>query len=109
MSLLRSRDEERVKVLVGNSELLTLRYMYFIKSHGLMKLFTHYQPSQPPTNSSPACFFVDDYLTVIFREHLHIKALMLDHLQELMEDGEHYGWPVVRAYHASWLQHIEQG
>ena len=34
---------------------------------------------------------------------------MLKHLQELMEDAEHYGWPILRAYHAAWLQHIEQG
>ena len=34
---------------------------------------------------------------------------MLDHLQELMEDGEHYGWPVVWGYHAAWLQYMEQG
>ena len=25
-----------------------------------------------------------------------------------MEDGEHFGWPTVRAYHAVWLQNIEQ-
>ena len=53
--------------------------------------------------------FVNGYLTVRLRELPHIQALVLDHLQELMEDGEHYGWPVVRAYHATWLQHIEQG
>ena len=34
---------------------------------------------------------------------------MLEDLQELKEDGEHYGWLVVRAYHADWLQNIEQG
>ena len=34
---------------------------------------------------------------------------MSGHLQEMMEDGETFGWPVVRAYHAVWLQHLEQG
>ena len=34
---------------------------------------------------------------------------MVAHLQELMEDGERYGWPAVRAYHAAWLQYMEQG
>ena len=43
------------------------------------------------------------------REPTHIKALMLTLLQELMKDGEQYGWPAVRAYHATWLQHMEQG
>ena len=53
--------------------------------------------------------FVNGYLTIMLREPQHIQSLMLDHPQELMEDGEHYGWPVVRAYHAAWLQHIEYG
>ena len=53
--------------------------------------------------------FVKGYLTVRLREPHHIQSFMLDHLQELMEDWEHYGWPVVRAYHVAWLQHIEQG
>ena len=35
--------------------------------------------------------FVDRYLAVLSREPPHTKALMLDHLQELMEDGEHCG------------------
>ena len=26
-----------------------------------------------------------------------------------MEDGEAYGWPVVRDFHSTWLQHIEMG
>ena len=34
---------------------------------------------------------------------------MPSHLQELMEDGEHYGWLAVRAYHVAWFQHLEQG
>ena len=38
-----------------------------------------------------------------------IRKLMWVHLKELMEDGECFGWPTVRAYHAVWLQHIEQG
>ena len=29
--------------------------------------------------------------------------------QGALEDGETFGWPTVRAYHAVWLQHIEQG
>ena len=34
---------------------------------------------------------------------------MSTHLTEIMEDGETFRWPVVRAYHAVWLQHLEQG
>ena len=37
-----------------------------------------------------------------------IKARMLTHLHEMMDDGEAYGWPIVRSYHAAWLQHVEQ-
>ena len=53
--------------------------------------------------------FIDGYITVMNRESLPIKTLMLAHLQELMEDGERYGWQAVRAYHAAWLQYMEQG
>ena len=51
---------------------------------------------------------VEGYLTVMSRETLHIKVCMLNHLQELMEDSKHYGWPVIRACNAAWLQHVEQ-
>ena len=69
-----------------------------------------YSPSAKPAIYDQLCSmaFVDGYITVMSREPPHIKVLMLSHLQELMEDGEHYGWPVVRAYHATWL-HVEQG
>ena len=33
---------------------------------------------------------------------------MSAHFQEMMEDGETFGWPVVRAYHVVWLRHLEQ-
>ena len=36
--------------------------------------------------------FVDGYLTVMAREPPHIKYIMLNHLQELMEDSEWYRW-----------------
>ena len=35
--------------------------------------------------------FVNGYLTVMARETEKIKARMLSHLQEPMEDGQHYG------------------
>ena len=53
--------------------------------------------------------FVDGCITVMSTESPHIKVIMLTHLQELMEDWEHYGWLAVRAYHATWLHHMEQG
>ena len=34
---------------------------------------------------------------------------MLKHLRELMEDAEMYEWEPVWAYHAAWLQQIENG
>ena len=70
-----------------------------------------YTPTAQPISyeNISSMAFVDGYITVINREPLPIKKLMLAHLQELMEDGEHYGCPAVRAYHAAWLQHMEQG
>ena len=65
------------------------------------------QPATYKQLSSMA--FVSGYLTVQLREHQCIQELMIEHLQEQMEDGEHYGWPMVRVYHAAWLQNIEQG
>ena len=34
---------------------------------------------------------------------------MSAHLKEIMEDGETFRWPTVRAYNVVWLQHLEQG
>ena len=53
--------------------------------------------------------FVDSYITVMNRESLPLKKLMLAHLQELMEDWQKYEWPAVRAYCTIWLQYMEQG
>ena len=43
--------------------------------------------------------FVNGYLSVLTLELKNIKARMLTDLQEVMEDGEPYGWPVVWSYH----------
>ena len=48
-------------------------------------------------------------MCVAVEESVTIKEYMYDHLQELMEDIETYGWKVVRDYHAAWLQLMEQG
>ena len=53
--------------------------------------------------------FVHGYITVMAKKLSRIRTFMLSHLQEIMEDREMYGWQVVRAYHAAWLRHIEQG
>ena len=37
------------------------------------------------------------------------KGLLSHHLEDLIEDSEQYGWPRVQAFHAAWLNHIEQG
>ena len=70
-----------------------------------------YSPSAQPAiyDQLSSMAFVDRYITVMSIESPHIKVLMLNHLQELREEGEHYGWPVVSVYHAAWLQHVEQG
>ena len=47
--------------------------------------------------------FVQGYLTVMNTQTPDIKKQMNDHLQDLMEDGEAYGWPVVRDFHSTWL------
>ena len=53
--------------------------------------------------------FINGYLSVLAEESDTSKTVMLQHLQELLEDTEVYGWRVVRGYHAVSLQQIEQG
>ena len=53
--------------------------------------------------------FINRYLFVMALQPESIKPRMFTHLQEMMEDGEVYRWPVVLSYHAAWLQHLEQG
>ena len=52
--------------------------------------------------------FITGYITIVDLQSEPLRKLMSAHLKEFMEDGETFGWPV-RAYHAVWLQHIEQG
>ena len=47
--------------------------------------------------------FVCGYFEVLAMVNDDTKELMLSHLQELMADGEAYRWPVVLAYHVTWL------
>ena len=53
--------------------------------------------------------FVNGYLTIISLQKDTLRDKMAIHLQQIMEDGETFGWPVVRAYYTAWLQHLEQG
>ena len=59
---------------------------------------------QPPiyTNMS-LVLFTTGYLSVAKEESVVIKEYMYNHLQELMEDVEVYGWKMVKDYHAVWL------
>ena len=70
-----------------------------------------YSPSAQPVVYEQICSiaFINGYITVMSKEPPHIKALRLTHLQEHIENGVHYRWPAVRAYHVAWIQHIEQG
>ena len=53
--------------------------------------------------------FVKGFLTIMSLQKDALRIKMGDHLQEMMEDGETFGWPMVGAYHAVWLQYLEQG
>ena len=52
--------------------------------------------------------FIKGYLSVTALHPESIKRRMLTHLQEMMKDGEAYGWPILWCYHSDWLQHLEQ-
>ena len=70
-----------------------------------------YTPSGQPAmyDQLNSMAFVDGYLTVMAKELEHIRVKIIIHLQALMEYDDDYGWLAVRAYHAAWLQILEQG
>ena len=51
--------------------------------------------------------YENGYLSIMALQTDIIRNKMAIHLQEIMEDGETFGWTVVRAYHGTWLQHLE--
>ena len=51
--------------------------------------------------------FVHGYMLIMATQKPRRKAMMEQHLKELMTDEPIYGWEVVRNYHAIWLQHLE--
>ena len=53
--------------------------------------------------------FVSGYLAAMEMVKPSLKPLVARHLNELMADAEVDGWAPVRAYHAIWLQQIENG
>ena len=52
---------------------------------------------------------VSGFLTAMAAEKGSVKPYMLQHLHDLMADAKLYGWEPVRAFHALWLQQLEQG
>ena len=67
------------------------------------------QGQSPVYSDMSIALFTNCYLAVVAEEAVEIKAYMLVHLQQLMEDVEVYEWKIVREYHAAWLQLLEQG
>ena len=53
--------------------------------------------------------FVSGYVKIMDSQKSDISALMSTHLAELMANAELYGWEAVQAFHAVWLQKMEQG
>ena len=53
--------------------------------------------------------FVSGYLAIMETVKPVRKPFILRHLKDLMADTEVYGWATVHAYHAVWLQQIENG
>ena len=53
--------------------------------------------------------FVRGYLMVLGTENARIKAHMSQHLEDLMEDSDLYGWTKVWLFHSAWLNQIQQG
>ena len=49
------------------------------------------------------------YVNIMDSQKPDVRALVSSHLAELMTDAELYCWEVVWAFHAIWLQQIQQG
>ena len=53
--------------------------------------------------------FISGYLVAMVAEKTSVYPLMIQHVQDWMSDVYLYGWGPVRAFHAIWLHHLEQG
>ena len=54
--------------------------------------------------------FMAGYIQMIMEVQTHdIRALVSIHWVELMDDAELYGWEALPAFHAVWLQQMDQG
>ena len=54
--------------------------------------------------------FVHGYLIVVNSEmDTQVKAQMSQHLEDLIEDMDLYGWDKVCPFHAAWQNQLEQG
>ena len=57
--------------------------------------------SQPMVyESMPSMAFVNGYLTIMSLQKDTLREKMAIHLQEMMDDGETFRWPVVRVHYA---------
>ena len=57
---------------------------------------THAQT--PVYSEMGRALFVNGFLTLLADEYENRKPVLLQHLQEIMEDSEIYGWRTVRDY-----------
>ena len=53
--------------------------------------------------------FIQGYLIIMQGEKEAVRTQMNGHLKDLMVDSELYVWEKVCAYHAVWLNQLEQG
>ena len=70
-----------------------------------------YDPSGKPAayDELPLPLFIQGYLAILQTEKPQKRDIMLKHLSDLMADAAIYGWESVRAFHAVWLQQLENG
>ena len=71
-------------------------------------VFTH-EGQTAAYESLSAMSFINGYLCTMSFEKDSLRDKMAVHLHEMMKNGETFGWPMVRAYHAVWLQHLAHG
>ena len=72
-----------------------------------MSLSSPTKVNPPLKKAGSIMAFVIRYFTIMDLQSDAPRRKMSTHLKEIMEDGETFGWPVVRAYHAFWLQHLD--
>ena len=102
-------DSEAAETLKCHRKPLKLGKLHTADSMVLKKVTWLRELVYTTTGQSKVYEDMPGYRTVMEMVTSSIKPFMAKHRKEVIADAEVYGWVPVRAYHAVWLQQIENG